>query len=294
MTQTDTQNRNNGMAYAIAAYLIWGLLPLYLRQVHDVPPFEFVGWRTLFTLPACALAIIVLRQGAALRAALEDRRKVLALAASALLIGANWTTYVVMIQRGHIFAASLGYYINPLMNVVLGTLLLGEKLNRAQWAAVGLAAAGVIILATGAAETLGWSLGLAATFSGYGLVRKKAPVPALPGLSIEAGLLALPAVAMITLGHGPEGITLGHGRGWHDMLVALSGVVTAVPLVLFAMAAQRMNYSILGFVQFLAPTLVFFQGLLLFHEPLQSAQLGAFVLIWAALVVFSWDMWRRR
>ncbi|WDF73726.1 EamA family transporter RarD [Novosphingobium sp. KACC 22771] len=292
MMQPET--RNDGMPYAIAAYLIWGLLPLYLRQVHDVPPFEFVGWRTLFTLPACALAIIVLRQGAALRAALSEPRKVLALAASALLIGGNWTTYVVMIQQGHIFAASLGYYINPLMNVVLGTFLLNERLNRAQWVAVALAAVGVVILASGAAETLGWSLALAATFSGYGLVRKKAPVPALPGLAIEAGLLALPAVAMIALGHGPLGITLGQGRPMHDGLVAMSGVVTAVPLVLFAMAAQRMNYSILGFVQFLAPTLVFFEGLLLFHEPLQSAQLGAFILIWAALAVFSWDMWRRR
>lgn len=292
MTQPET--RNDGMPYAIAAYLIWGLLPLYLRQVHDVPPFEFVGWRTLFTLPACALAIVVLRQGAALRAALDDRRKVMALTASALLIGANWTTYVVMIQQGHIFAASLGYYINPLMNVVLGTFLLNEKLNRAQWVAVALAAVGVVILASGAAETLGWSLALAATFSGYGLVRKKAPVAALPGLSIEAGILALPGVAMIALGHGPLGITLGQGRPVHDTLVAMSGVITAVPLVLFAMAAQRMNYSILGFVQFLAPTLVFFQGLLLFHEPLQSAQLASFVLIWAALAVFSWDMWRRR
>lgn len=292
MTQPET--RNDGMPYAIAAYLIWGLLPLYLRQVHDVPPFEFVGWRTLFTLPACALALIVLRQGAALRAALADRRKLMALGASALLIGANWTTYVVMIQQGHVFAASLGYYINPLMNVVLGTLLLNEKLNRAQWVAVGLAGFGVVILASGAAETLGWSLGLAATFSGYGLVRKKAPVPALPGLSIEAAILTLPGIAMIALGHGPEGITLGQGRMGHDVLVVMSGVITAVPLVLFAMAAQRMNYSILGFIQFLAPTLVFFQGLLLFHEPLQSAQLGAFVLIWAALAVFSWDMWRRR
>lgn len=293
MTQTEPQTRNDGMPYAIAAYLIWGLLPLYLRQVHDVPPFEFVGWRTLFTLPACALAIIVLRQGGALRMALKDRRKLLALTASALLIGANWTTYVVMIQQGHIFAASLGYYINPLMNVVLGTFLLDEKLNRAQWVAVALAAIGVVILASGAAETLGWSLALAATFSGYGLVRKKAPVPALPGLSIEAGILAVPAVAMIAFGHGPQGITLGKSIS-HDTLVAMSGVVTAVPLVLFAMAAQRMNYSILGFVQFLAPTLVFFQGLLLFHEPLQSAQLASFLLIWLALAVFSWDMWRRR
>ena len=285
--------RPNGMPYALAAYTLWGLLPLYLRLVHDVPPLEFVGWRTLFSIPVCAVIILATRQGPALVSVLIQPRRLGTLAASALLIGANWTVYVLIIQSGHIFAASLGYYINPLMNVLVGTLFLGERLTRAQWLAVGLAALGVGILAMGATQTLGWSLALAATFAAYGLVRKKAAVAALPGLTVETLLLAIPAVGMIAFGHAPDGIALGRSTG-HDALIACAGIATAIPLLLFATAAQRMDYSLLGFVQFIAPTLVFLQGLLLFHEPLQPVQLASFVLIWIALGVFSWDLWRRR
>ena len=286
----------NGMPFAIAAYFAWGLLPLYLRQVHDVPPAEFVGWRTLFTLPVCAVIIMATRQGSALIAALTNRRALAMLALSSLMICANWLTYVLAIQAGHIFAASLGYYINPLVNVLLGTAFLGERLSRAQWIAVGLAAAGVAILAAGAGQTLGISLALAGTFSAYGLLRKLVAVAALPGLSIEAGLLTIPAIGLIAFGHGPAGIAIGHATGHaagHSLLIAASGIVTAVPLLLFAHAARRMDYSTLGFVQFIAPTIVFFLGLFLFHEPLQPVQLACFVLIWTALAVFCWDLWRR-
>ncbi len=169
---------------------------------------------------------------------------------------------------------------------------LGERLSRAQWVAVGIATAGVAILAAGATATLGWSLMLACSFAAYGLVRKKAPVAALPGLTVETLVLALPGAAMIALFHGPSGVALGQSTG-HDLLIAASGVMTAIPLMLFAMAAQRMDYSIIGFFQFIAPTMVFLQGLLLFHEPLQPVQLASFVLIWLALGVFSWDLWRR-
>lgn len=286
-------SRPSGMPYALAAYALWGLLPLYLRLVHDVPPLEFVGWRTLFSIPVCAAILLATRQTAPLFAVLANPRRLVTLAASALMIGANWTIYVLIIQSGHIFAASLGYYINPLLNVLVGTVFLGERLTRAQWLAVALAALGVGILALGAAQTLGWSLALAASFSAYGLVRKKAPVAALPGLTVETLWLALPAVGMIAFGHGPAGIALGRSTG-HDLLIACAGIATAIPLLLFATAAQRMNYSLLGFVQYLAPTLVFVQGLLLFHEPLEPVQLASFVLIWIALGVFSWDLWRRR
>lgn len=286
-------HRPNGMPYALAAYTLWGLLPLYMRLVHDVPPLEFVGWRTLFSIPVCALIILAMRQGPALVSALTNPRTLGTLAASALFIGSNWTVYVLIIQSGHIFAASLGYYINPLLNVLVGTLFLGERLTRAQWLAVTLAALGVGILAMGATQTLGWSLALASTFAAYGLVRKKAPVAALPGLTVETLLLAIPAVGMIAFGHAPGGIALGHGTG-HDALIACAGIATAIPLLLFATAAQRMDYSLLGFVQFIAPTLVFLQGLLLFHEPLRPVQLASFVLIWIALAVFSWDLWQRR
>ena len=287
-----TPPSQTGMPYAIAAYLVWGLLPLYLRLVHDVPPAEFVGWRTLFTLPVCAIVIIAMRQGPALVTALTTPRVLGTLALTSVLIGANWLTYVLAIQAGHIFAASLGYYINPLANVLLGTMFLGERLSRAQWVAVGLAGVGVAILAAGAGQTLGISLALAGTFAAYGLLRKLVAVAPLPGLSIEAGLLAIPAIGLVGWGHGPAGIALGHDTG-HDLLIAASGVVTAVPLLLFAHAARRMDYSTLGFVQFLAPTIVFFLGLFLFHEPLHPVQLACFVLIWTALGVFCWDLWRR-
>ncbi len=295
MSSPDTSTpppSQNGMPYAIAAYLVWGLLPLYLRLVHDVPPAEFVGWRTLFTLPVCALIIIAMRQGPALATALTNPRVLGTLALTSVLIGANWLTYVLAIQAGHLFAASLGYYINPLVNVLLGTVFLGERLSRAQWVAVGLAGVGVAILAAGAGQTLGISVALAGTFAAYGLLRKLVAVAPLPGLSIEAGLLAIPAIGLVTWGHGPAGIAIGHDTG-HSLLIAASGVVTAVPLLLFAHAARRMNYSTLGFVQFLAPTIVFLLGLFLFHEPLHPVQLACFVLIWTALGVFCWDLWRR-
>jgi chloramphenicol-sensitive protein RarD len=288
---TSPHSRENGLAYALAAYVIWGLLPLYLHQVHNVPPLEFVGWRTVFSMPICLAIVIATRQGRAIRNALSNPRLAGLLGLSALLIGGNWTIYVIIINQGHIYAASLGYYINPLLNVVLGTLFLNEKLTRAKWIAVALAGVGVAILCSGAWQTLGYSLTLAFSFAAYGFLRKKIPVAALPGLTIETCLLTLPAIALIALGHGPNGIAIT--QGWtQGLLVAASGLATAVPLLLFTIAAQRMDYSTIGFLQFIAPTLVFFQGLWLFHEKLERAQLGCFILIWAALGVFCWDLWQ--
>jgi chloramphenicol-sensitive protein RarD len=290
---TPAHPRENGLGYAVAAYVIWGLLPVYLRQMHQVPPLEFVGWRTVFSMPICLAIVIATRQGRAIRNALSQPRLAGLLGLSALLIGSNWTIYVIIINQGHIYAASLGYYINPLLNVVIGTLFLGEKLTRAKWIAVALAGVGVAILCSGAWQTLGYSLMLAFSFAIYGLLRKKIPVGALPGLTIETCLLTLPAIALIALGHGPAGLALT--QSWSQgLLVAASGLATAVPLLLFTIAAQRMDYSTIGFLQFIAPTLVFFQGLWLFHEKLERAQLGCFILIWAALGVFCWDLWHTR
>ncbi len=284
----------SGLPFAVSAYLIWGLLPLYLRFVHHVPPFEFVGWRVIFTLPICVLVVALRRQGGEVLAAITRPRTLIALLASALLIGTNWLIYTVAIQTGHVFAASLGYYINPLVNVLAGTLFLGERLTRRQWAAVALAAAGVSLLAWDAREMLGISLGLAFSFCGYGLVRKLAPVGALPGLTVETLVLMLPAIAIVAWQAQVHGhIALGAGTG-SDALIALSGVVTAVPLLLFAVAARRMDYSTLGFIQFLAPTLVFVIGLTVFHEPLRPVQLACFVAIWSAIAIFVWDLLARR
>ncbi len=287
------KSTSGGLAPAIATYVIWGLLPLYLRALQDVPPVELIGWRALFTVPVCFAIVALRRNWAEVRAAVHDPRVMALLLVSALLIGGNWLTYVVAIQQGHVLATSLGYYINPLVNVLAGTLFLKERLSARQWFAVALATIGVGVLAWGARDMLGIALVLALTFAGYGLVRKLAPVTSLPGLTIESTLLSLPAAGIIAcFAAAPAGLSLGRDVT-QDVLLALSGVITAVPLLLFAVAARRLDYSVLGFCQFLAPTLIFLQALFVFGEPLKPVQLASFGFIWAAVALFSWDMWSR-
>lgn len=282
----------SGLAPAIGAYLIWGFLPLYLILVRAVPAFEFVAWRIIWTLPIC-LAIVALRkQGSDVRAALADRRALGWLAVSSALIAVNWLVYVWAIQTGEVYAASLGYYINPLVNVLLGTLLLGERLSRAQWVAVGIAAVGVALLAGGALTTLWISLTLALTFGSYGLVRKRVTVGSLPGLTIESALLLAPSLALAAWYAGTQGSAFFVSPSLSAAIV-LGGFVTAIPLLMFAIAARRMPYSTLGFFQFLAPSIVFVLGLTVFEQPLQPAQAACFACIWLAAAIFIWDLVRR-
>jgi chloramphenicol-sensitive protein RarD len=292
MNQSEPESRPSGLPAAIGAYVIWGFLPLYLLLVKVVPPFEFVAWRIVWTLPICLLIVWLRRQGPQLRAALADSKSLRWLLLSASLIAVNWVVYVWAIQNNHVYAASLGYYINPLVNVLLGTLLLGEKLNRAQWAAVGLAGLGVALLAEGALTMLWISLTLAFSFGVYGMVRKQVPVGSLPGLTIESGLLLIPSIAVA----GWYAVQAGSSFAVSPQLsgaIVLGGVLTAIPLLMFAVAAKRMPYSTLGFIQFLAPSIVFVLGLTVFDEPLRPAQAACFGFIWAAAAVFGWDMWRR-
>lgn len=278
---------------AFGTYLIWGLLPLYLRLVHHVPPIEFVGWRVVFTLPVCLVLVAIMGQWQALKAALSwPVLRLLML--SAVLVGINWMNYILAVQTGHVLATSIGYYMNPLANVLAGTLFLGERLSRRQWLAVALAALGVSVLAWGALDTLWISLTLAFSFCSYGLVRKLAPVESLAGLSVESMVLMPIALAIVWwYAASPAGSSLGADMT-SNLLIAFSGVVTAVPLLLFAYAARRMDYSTLGMVQFVAPTLVFLEGLFLFEEPLNTGQLACFMLIWVAIAVFMWDLWLQR
>lgn len=281
---------SGGLPYALGAHLIWGLLPLYLRLVHHVPAFEFVSWRVLFTLPLCLLFIALRRQGDELRAALGDWRVLRMLVLSAALIGLNWTIYVAAVQAGHIFAASLGYYITPLAQVLAGTLFLGEKLGRRQWIAVALSAVGVALLARGALDMLGISLALALSWSAYGLVRRFVSVGAVPGLTVESLVLMAPAAAVAAwYAQSPAGSSFGHDLPT-STLIAMAGAITAVPLLLFAIAARRMDFSALGMVQFSSPTVVFVLGLTVFGEPLDPVQLASFVIIWAAIALFVWDL----
>ena len=284
----------SGLAPAIAAYVIWGFLPLYLLLVRSVPPFEFVGWRIIWTLPLCLLIVAVRRQFPELLAALRSPRALLALLASAALIGINWFIYVWAILEGQVYATSIGYYLNPLINVLLGTLFLGERLSNRQWLAVAIAGVAVALLAAGAVTSLWISLSLAFSFAFYGLVRKQVSVGSLPGLTIESAILLLPAAAVaIWYAGGPQGSSFGQDA-LLSLAIVFSGVVTAVPLLLFALAARRMDYSTLGFIQYLAPTIVFILGLTVFRQPLEPAKLASFVLIWIAVGVFVYDLLARR
>lgn len=294
MTEPSREPIPNGLPHAIGAYFIWGLLPLYMATMRHVPALEFVGWRVLFTLPFCLAIVLLRKQMGSVLDAVRNPKTLGLLFLSALLIGCNWLIYVLAIQSGHVLAASLGYYINPLVNVLLGTIFLGERLSRLQWAAVVLAGAGVSLLAWDARDMLSVSLGLALTFSFYGLVRKFVAAESLPGLTVESALLVLPAVVAILLQAAtPAGPSLGHGAT-NDLLIAFSGIATATPLLLFAVAARRMDYSMLGFIQFFAPTIMFLLGLFVFHEPLRHVQVLCFVAIWSAIGLFVWDLLRKR
>ena len=283
------QTDRTGLAAAFSAYVIWGFLPLYLILVRSVPAFEFVGWRIIWTLPLCLLIVLARRQGPDLRAALANRRTLALLALSATLIAVNWVVYVWAIQNGQVYAASLGYYINPLFNVLLGTVLLGEKLSRPQWAAVGLAGIGVSLLAAGALTTLWISLTLALSFGSYGLIRKQLDVGSVPGLTIESALLLLPSLAVAWYYAQTQGSSFAVSTELSVAIMA-GGVVTAFPLLLFAIAARKLPYSMLGFIQFLAPSIVFVLGLTVFGEELKPVQAACFACIWAAAAIFVWDL----
>ena len=293
--------RSGGLPHALAAYCVWGLLPLYVRHLHAVPALAFISWRTIFTLLVCLVLVAMRREAVEILQVLHRPRVLAMLAVSACLIGGNWLIYVSAIQAGHIFAASLGYYINPLVNILLGTLFLHERLSAKQWLAVAIAGVGVAILALGGANagshaTLGIALALGTSFSAYGLVRKLAPIAALPGLTVEAGLIVIPSIAYLLASNapGPGGVAFHFGADPAlSALLSLSGVLTAVPLWLFAEATRRMEYSTMGFIQFTSPSVMFFLGLFVFHEPLPPVHLAAFVTIWCALAVFCWDMWAK-
>jgi chloramphenicol-sensitive protein RarD len=277
-----------GLLAAFGAYGLWGLLPLFFRLLHHVDPVEIVTQRVLWSL-LLILTLLALRRGLPpFIAALRDRRLVLSLAGSALMIGINWLTYVWAVNDGHVVAASLGYFLNPLVSVTLGVLVLKERLRRPQMLAIAVASVGVAILAASALTTLWISLALAFSFAFYGLLRKMTPVAPMTGLGVETLLLTPLAIAYLfwELGHG--GVGFGQDAPTTALLI-ISGAVTTVPLVLFAMAAQRLPMATLGLMQYLAPTLQFLCGVLLFGERLSAGQMASFGLIWLGLLLFASD-----
>lgn len=291
MTQR-TMPSPSALSRATAAYALWGLLPLFFKQLPTVSPLEVVAQRILFSL-LLILIVLALRRGLAdLGGLLRQPRILLALGASSMLIAGNWLVYIWAVSQSHVVAASLGYFLNPLVNVLLGVTLLRERLDRVQATAIGIAAVGVALLAAGAPETLLLSFALAWSFALYGLIRKLTPVPPLAGLGVETLLLSLPAVGMLLwLERGP-GLAFGDDVRT-SVLLMLSGAITTVPLVLFASGARQLSMVTLGLLQYIAPTIQFLLGVLLFGETLSTTRWASFALVWTGLAVFAIHALRR-
>lgn len=279
------------MGAAIAAYGLWGLLPIFFKLLHHVGPVEIVAQRVLWSLILITLLIAVRTGMGALTAVLRDRRVMRALAVSAVMIAANWLTYVWAVNSGHVIAASLGYFLNPLVNVALGVLVLKERLRRGQMIALAVAALGVAILATAALQTLWISVTLAVSFAFYGLVRKVTPVAPMAGLGAETLLLTPLALGWLAWIAMQGTLAFGQDAPTTALLIA-AGAVTTVPLILFAVAAQRLPMATLGLLQYLAPTMQFLCGILLFGETLSRGQIVSFGLIWLGLILFAADSYR--
>ncbi len=275
----------SGFWLGVGAYGVWGILPIYFKAIADVGAVDIVAHRVLWSVPFLAILLAAFGGFGEVRNALRNRRVIGLLCATAVLIGINWLLYVYAVTSGRILAGSLGYYLNPLVNVVLGRLVLKERLTPLQWIAVAIAAAGIGALAIQALGQLWISLALAASFATYGLLRKIAPVDAVAGLAIETTLL-LPA-AMLWLLFGFEAGRPFFGPSPSDMLLLiLAGVATTVPLILFTAAARRLRYSTLGMLQFIAPTLQFVCAVALYGERLTLAHAIAFGSIWLALALY--------
>ncbi len=288
-----------GMLYAALAYIAWGLFPLYFKRLSDVNALEVIAHRTVWSLVFVAVILAVLRRWTWLGPVLRSSRLLATCAVSALLLSSNWLVYVWAVQHGHVVEASLGYFINPLVNVMLGFVFLRERLRPVQWVAIGLAAAGVIWLTVTAGRPPWIALVLALSFGVYGLMRKTAHLGALEGLTLETLILSpFAAGALIwwtVQGSSAFALASAGDGGGHLGWLLLAGPLTAIPLLLFAAGARRITLTTLGLVQYLSPTIQFLLGVWLYHEPLAGARLVGFVLIWSALAVYSAEsLWRSR
>ena len=287
MTET-----RSGALYGASAYLLWGLFPLYWPLLAPTGSLEVLAHRVLWSLAVVAVLLAVTGRLSSVRAAGADRRRLLMLTAAAVVIAVNWGTYIYGVTSEQVVETSLGYFVNPIVTVLLGVLVLGERLRPAQWTALGLAFLAVVVLTVENGRPPWIALALAFSFGAYGLLKKTTGVGAVEGLAIEtAVLLPVAGVYVAVLGATGAGTFGSEGPG-HAALLALSGLVTAVPLLAFGAAASRVPLTTLGLLQYLAPTLQFALGVTLFDEPLPLVRLLGFVLVWAGLALFTADLVR--
>ncbi|MCU0485486.1 MAG: EamA family transporter RarD [Anaerolineales bacterium] len=278
---------NRGVWYAVGAYLLWGLLPVYWKALQTVPALQILNHRVVWSLVFLAAILFFRRDWEPLRQALKSRRIVWIYLATSCLLGVNWLTYIWGVNAGFIVETSLGYFINPLVSVLLGVVFLREKLRAGQWLPVGLAALGVVYL-TISYQKLPWiALVLAFTFGLYGLIKKIAPLGSLHSLALETALLFVPSLAYLLWAEVQGSGAFGHVETGTTLLLVFTGVVTALPLLLFGAGARLIPLSLIGLLQYLAPTLQFLIGVLIYGEPFTRDRMIGFGIIWIALVIYT-------
>jgi chloramphenicol-sensitive protein RarD len=290
-----------GLWVAIASFVLWGLMPLYWHLLKAVPSLQIVAHRVVWST-LLVVAWLLWKNGRGwLRSALARPRAAWMLALSGALIGFNWSLYIWAVNAGHVVESSLGYFINPLLNVVLGVVFLHERLSRVKWLAVAFAAAGVLWLTVQFGQPPWIAICLALSFALYGLLRKLLAIDAVAGLGVESVYLILPALAVVAWGetHGQGGfLPLNGAVAWGmgaDALLIFGGALTALPLIGFAFAVRRVPLSVVGLLQYIAPTLQFLTGVFVFHEAFDQQRLVGFVFIWIGLAIFAGEsLWPTR
>ncbi|WGV17163.1 EamA family transporter RarD [Fuscovulum ytuae] len=281
-----------GLALAIAAYLMWGFLPLYMKALSAVPVLEVLAHRVVWSVPVAGAILIWLGRTADLRAALRSARMIGMAALTAGLISVNWAIYVWSIQSGQALEAALGYYINPLFSIFLGAVLLGERMNRAQVAAIALAAAAVAVLTWEAGRVPLVALGLTVSWGFYAYLKKRLPLGPNQGFMLEVLILTPLALGFLIWTGAQGALVFGADTGLTGLLL-LAGVVTAVPLMVYANGAKLLRLSTIGILQYIAPTMIFLTAVFVFGEEFGSARAVAFPMIWAALVIYTGSMLKR-
>ncbi len=280
-----------GGLYAFGAYFLWGFLPLYFVLLAPAGPWEVVAWRILFSLAFCAILLAVTRSWRRLGAILRQPRLLAWTALAGALIYVNWQVFLVATLTGHVIESSLGYFINPIVTVLLGVLVLRERLRSAQWIALAIAGAAVVVIVVGYGAFPWIALSLAFSFGLYGLVKKQigGPVDAISGLTLESLWLTPVAIGQLIAVAATTGITFGAAGPWHALLLSLAGVVTATPLLLFAAGARRAPLTVIGILQFVAPVMQFVIGAWILGEEMTPGRWAGFALVWAALAVLTID-----
>jgi chloramphenicol-sensitive protein RarD len=279
-----------GFLYGLGAYVLWGFFPLYIKLLRPAGPVEILAHRVIWSVVFVALILAVTRHWAFLRRLARQPRALAGIAAAAALIAVNWGTYIYGVNSDRVVETALGYFINPLVVVLLGVTVLSERLRAVQWTALGIGGLAVVVLAVDYGQPPYLALTLAVSFGGYSLLKKRLGLPAAEGLFVESAMLALPALAYLGWLTWRSESTFGAGSAaGHTVLLVLAGAGTAIPLLLFAGAANRLPLTRLGVLQYTAPILQLALGVLIFHEPMPPARLAGFALVWLALIVFTVD-----